>query len=97
MNLLWFYTFIDQLSITFSEQNSTKNSKPNQFEGSFGDSSASNKNIVARVKQNIPIVDDARARQGAQVHIFAAALLEHLCSLYEKKPDMQKKLMGGKL
>ena len=37
----------------------------------------------------------AKARQDARVHIFTAALLEHICSLYERNPFKRKKVFEG--
>lgn len=43
------------------------------------------------------VIPTARARQDAQVHIFTAALLEHLCSLYEPRPEKQKWIYEGEV
>lgn len=37
-----------------------------------------------------------KARQDAKVHIFTAALLDHICSLYEPNPYRQQKILQGK-
>lgn len=37
----------------------------------------------------------SKARQDARVHIFTAALLEHICTLYEANPYKRKKVLQG--
>ena len=37
----------------------------------------------------------SKARQDARIHIFTAALLEHICALYEPNPEKQRKVLHG--
>ena len=37
----------------------------------------------------------SKARQDARIHIFTAALLEHICALYEPNPEKQRKVLQG--
>lgn len=37
----------------------------------------------------------SKARQDARVHIFTAALLEHICSLYEPRPERRQRVLQG--
>lgn len=59
-------------------------------------------NQVVQVAKPGDVVSKARyssvskARQDARVHIFTAALLEHICALYEPNPDKQRKVLQGK-
>lgn len=52
---------------------------------------------VARFEAKLsPIANThVQSRQDAQAHIFAAALLEQLCDVYESRPRVKKRVFEG--